>query len=244
MCKRLRVILSALVLVAVPIAAKPTPTEFEHAVERTLKGERALQSGRTARAEQAFEDALRLVPELPHAHLGLGHIAMARGKFEEALKHYRLAEQGYASIAGLQSDFEAERWNRTRRSVMELDDYLRNGGATNRIVQSSVENLVTNIEGRTAPTPTDETTAPPEIQFHLGNAAFALGRAEEAVAAWERCAAARPDIVELQYNLAIGYATLDRPGDALAALNRAEAGGFDVAPAVRERIEEAAGKAR
>jgi tetratricopeptide (TPR) repeat protein len=74
---------------------------------------------------------------------------------------------------------------------------------------------------------------PPEFYFHRGNALFRLGRAEEALASWERCVAEKPQFPLVYNNLAIIFMQQGRIDEALRSLSKAEELGVTVNPKLK-----------
>lgn len=84
------------------------------------RGLSALQKGNVARAREDFDRALAKLPGLPDAHTGLGHLAMRERRFEDALREYRLAEEGWRSMTSLSLRLETQRYADSRNELERL----------------------------------------------------------------------------------------------------------------------------
>jgi aspartate beta-hydroxylase len=79
------------------VAPARHPAEGEHVmsdaeIEPLLRqAQSASQQGDTARATKAYFEVLKRQPEQPHAHNGLGMIALAAARYREAAGHFRRA---------------------------------------------------------------------------------------------------------------------------------------------------------
>ena len=85
------------------------------------RGLSALQKGNVARAREDFDRALAKLPGLPDAHTGLGHLAMRERRFDDALREYRLAEEGWRTMTSLRLRLETERYARFARRARALE---------------------------------------------------------------------------------------------------------------------------
>jgi tetratricopeptide (TPR) repeat protein len=235
--------------------------DLRQAMSFAQRGLSALQKGNVARAQEDFVRAVAKIPDLPDAHTGFGHLAMRDRRFEDALREYRLAEEGWKSMASLRLRMETVRFassrdelQRLRAAQMELTHAAArsqsgsgsrmNGGGLNmgQIVreQVEVEGRIRALESASPPAPSASQEPPAEILFFQGNALFDLKRIDDAIAVWEAAAKELRKFAPLQNNLAVAYWKQGRLDDAWASLRRAEALGFKVNSSFRAELEKAA----
>jgi len=260
----MRLLVTAMLIAAVatPAAASEADARaYRQALIYAQRGMAALEKGNSKRAEQEFRDAIEKTPQLPEAHLGLGHIAMSQKRFDDALREYRIAEDGHEELASLRMVLEGERYARSRDELQRLRDErgqlermrLRTQtrgteanaepGALNA---GQVEREIAELDGRiqaldsmNTPNPkaTDET--PAIYRFHEGAALFNLKRTEEAILVWESAAKSDPKFGPVYNNLAVAYWSRGRLDEAKAALDRADSLGFKVNPSFRSDLDRA-----
>jgi tetratricopeptide (TPR) repeat protein len=240
------------------------------AVERDLRqalgyahrGLSSLQKGNGARALEDFDRALAKVPDLPDAHMGLGHLAMRDKRFEDALREYRTAQEGFRKLAALLKQFTAERYVRSRdeldqlrivksqldREAMQMQSRGTNASSSSTGSMSvgqiereraEIEQKIRALESMGLPSEDRTPEAPAKLYFFEGNALFDLGRLDEALAAWERAAKGDPSLAPVQNNLAVAYWRKGRISEAQRALHRAETLGFKVNPNFRADLSRA-----
>lgn len=233
--------------------------DLRMAMRCAQRGLSSLQKGNVARAREDFDHALAKVPGLPDAHTGLGHLAMRESRFEEALQEYRLAEEGWKSMASLRLRMETERYARSRDELQRLRalqlelaqassrSQMRPGASGNGATgagqfarqRMELDTKIRALEATNVPT-ADATQEPPgDVFFFQGNALFDLKRTDEAIVAWEAAAKAMRKFAPVQNNLAVAYWKAGRLDDAWASLKRAEALGFKVNPSFRADLERA-----
>ena len=70
------------------------------AMVHSNQGFLALESGETGKARKLFRRALKLAPELPSAHLGMGNLAMREGRYADAATAYEAERRGYRGPRG------------------------------------------------------------------------------------------------------------------------------------------------
>ena len=231
--------------------------DLRMAMSYAHRGLSALQKGNIARAREDFDRALAKLPGFPDAHTGLGHLAMRERRFEDALREYRSAEEGWRSMSALKLRLETERFARSREELQRLKALQRelaqaasrsesraeSGGSASagRYVSEAMalEGRIRTLEAMNAPTPGPEGQPPGDVYFFLGNALFDLKKIDEAIAAWEVAANAMEKFAPVQNNLAVAYWKSGRIDDAWTSLRRAEALGFKVNPSFRADLERA-----
>lgn len=250
------VVLGALAAVA---ARDVEERDLRMAMAFAQRGLSALQKGNVARAREDFDRALAKLPGLPDAHTGLGHLAMREKRFEDALREYKLAEDGWKVMASVRLRMETERYARSRDEIQRLRalqlelaqaasrSQSRPGGSGNGAAnagqlarqQMEIDTRIRALETMNVPT-SDTTQDPPgDVFFFQGNALFDLERTGEAITAWETAAKDMRKYGPLQNNLAVAYWKAGRLDDAWASLRRAEALGFKVNPSFRADLERA-----
>ena len=216
-------------------------SNIRRAASLVQTGDRAFKSGNAAKAEKSFRKALDVIPGYPEAHLGLGHLAMTQGRFEDALAEYTAAERGYREISDLLYQLSVQRYADAQREIRELEDEVRVINSANVKVSESTRaskslELKEKIRELRAMEYPDEAAAlepPPAFHFHRGNALFRLGRATEALESWETCVAEDPQFPLVYNNLAIIYLQQGRIDEALQSLSKAEELGVTVNPKLK-----------
>jgi len=245
-------------------AADPSSNErtLRQAIGYAQRGSASLQKGNVASARKDFSRSLEMEPQLPEGHLGLGHVAMRERRFEDALREYRLAQQGHRELASLLSIVQVDRYaksrdqlERLREEQSQLDSEARRievRGATSTMSSASgmsggqierqrveVDHQIQALESMGTPGEKSVQDPPANFYFFEGNALFNLKRNDEAIAAWETAARRDPRFAPVQNNLAVVYWMKGRVDDARAALARAEALRFAVNPSFRADLEKA-----
>jgi tetratricopeptide (TPR) repeat protein len=228
------------------------------------RGDHALDAGNLDKAEQQYAKALRLLPELPEAHVGLGRVFMARSRFEEAYRAFREAERCYraeaASLQGLRNqryrDAQVRASDLHRRSsilkfnIHRLEALLGESDGRSEQRQSDqlaalmmevrqLDEEVRRLEQVPPPPHLADDGVPGELFFHLGNALHNLGRTNEAIAAWENCVERSPEFPLAYVNLAAAYWALERPREAWSRVEEAERLGVEIHPDLRRALCEA-----
>jgi tetratricopeptide (TPR) repeat protein len=184
---------------------------------------------------------------MPEPHIGMGHVRMRRREFDAALESFSEARDLYSVIGGDLFELRADRYNRARMEVAEIEqrkaeiqlqiERAQSGSSTPQQNQTVryLQSRLAEYESREMQLrmidlpPLDEADpVPGEIHFFLGNALLNLGRTEEAIAAWETCAGKSPSFSLVHNNLAVGYWRLGRLDRARDSLLRAEQLGFPV----------------
>lgn len=226
-------------------AATPTAQEMKKAGRLYQKGERALTAGNVEQAEQLFRDALAVVPELPEAHIGLGHIFIQRSDFKNALSQYQLAKAGYAEIGEALLDIQSKRYNATADQISSLQDSIDSLSSTPNpspqlsLQVSKLENAIAQLQAVQPPDRSSIGEPPAEVYFYIGNAQFRMGMLEDAVASWEECAGLNPKYSMVYNNLALAYWQQGRLDEARRSLATAEELGFPVNPQFKKDLQQA-----
>ncbi len=250
--RRPRGVVAALLLFAAGAAlAQDNPKVYRQAAQAVQKGSAALQASDLDAARAQFEAALRLVPWLAEAHLGLGHVAMRAQRWDAALAEYQAAEKGYREAADRRSRAEFHQYFDARTQENMLRDELNQSQNTNVKVSEGRRNQLAATgesrvdDARRAAPPGAPAAAvvPAEVYFLVGNAQFRLERMDEAQASWEECVKVDPAFPPVYNNLALAYFKAGRMADAKFALDRAEQLGIKVNPKFRAAVDEAAAKA-
>jgi tetratricopeptide (TPR) repeat protein len=263
---RLQATIAATIVLAgvSPAAAGPAGNEraLRQAIGYAQRGAASLQKGNVASALKDFNLSLEKEPRLPEAHLGLGHVAMREKRFEDALREYRLAQQGHREIASLVLLVQADRYAKSRERLEHLRDTenqldsesrrmeVRGGasssGSTGSLSAGQIERArvevdheIQALEAMKSPSESTANEPPATLYFFEGNALFDLKRTDEAIVAWEKAASLDPKFAPVQNNLAVAYWMRGRMDDAWTAVARAEALRFAVNPNFRADLERA-----
>lgn len=262
--ERIPVILAVMMCVAVTSApcADPSvvdPDDLKRSTHLTGKGDKALRAGNLGKAVEHYRRALSIVPELPEAHIGLGHVWMQQRKFHSAYLAFQEARAGYENLSGdlfllrdqRHRDARQEA-NYLRQQAADLENealnfeaqaaYAPNPQQLNNIArrlrarQDQLLTQASNLESVEAPTVDTLDHVPGELHFFLGNALLNLDRIDAAVAEWERCARKSPKFPLVYNNLAVGYWRLNDVSRARDALTTAERLGFEVNPHFKQEL--------
>jgi tetratricopeptide (TPR) repeat protein len=259
MLKLVTTVGSVVLLAAVTTASASEAGErqLRQAMGYAQRGTRSLEKGNTARAAEDFKRAVALVPELPDAHAGLGHVAMQERRFEDALAAFRRAQEAYRRFAADRVELAQNRYSRSRDRIQVLQDEmnsvereqmlaqvrggsLSNGNAPSegRLQRTRVEyeRAIAQLESQTQTVPAfeaDGSEPPAAYHFFEANALFNLKRRDDAIAAWQRAVERDPNYAVAFNNLAVAYWMAGRLDDAQASLARADSLGFKVNPSFR-----------
>jgi tetratricopeptide (TPR) repeat protein len=253
--------LAALLMVASASAGNQDAIEraMRQALAESHKGMSALDKGNATKAREAFERALKSVPDFPDAVIGLGHVAMKERRFGDALELFRSAEAGYKSMSSATVQFEADRYARSRDELQELRTQLAQldveamqsqsrfaannpSGPTDGQIErmrNQARARIQQLESMEPPNSSAVREAPAEVFFFQGNALFNLKRTPEAIAVWEESLRRNPKQPLVQNNLAVAYWMTGRLDDATRAVQRAETLGFKVNPSFRADLDKA-----
>lgn len=208
------------------------------------RAEAAVARGEAASAEKLFQSAIDVYPDFPEARLGLGHLAMAEGRYDSALASYRAAREGFASLGVAMQELRAQRYRDAQQEMVhvqaEIADMQRMyasdlSGTTAFEHMDESAKLQDRMRALQAiPLPTEAPSEPPaDVFFHEGVALFRLERYGEAEAAWRTCVRLNPKFGAVHQNLAVLAWKAGKLEEAQAELDRAEALGFAVDPKMR-----------
>ena len=238
------IVAAAAAVASVSVAAPATAarSSFASAKGAYLRGVRALEKGKIDKAHKSLRRAVRAMPSFPPAHIALGHIAMHRQEYEQALLEYTTARDGYRNLGAEVAALETERYAQARDSIVTLEEEINNlrnpstalfkGLPESERVQrlAQLEGRLQQLQAIRLPGTHDSEEPPGEIHFYVGNALFRLGRLDEAVDAWATCSEVTPDFPLVYNNLAFGYWKKGDPERAAEYLDRAERLGFELNP--------------
>ncbi|MGD0461131.1 MAG: tetratricopeptide repeat protein [Tepidisphaeraceae bacterium] len=179
------------------------------AVFHTNLGLALLVMGRKDDAIQAFRQSVKLWPEHPDANNELGNVLCDVGQFDEALdcfKRAAAARPGHApSLFNLGTG-----WLRKALAAPPDQDPSKAPAAQRR--KDDLQEAVQCLQRALALRSDDADSA-----NNLGNALQALGRTDEAIAAWRRAAAVAPNPFAF-LNLGRALCDQDRFDEALVAM--------------------------
>lgn len=218
-----------------PAVAVMSPLDGQRASRLCRRGEKALRAGNLARAQESFARALEIVPEITDARLGMGHVAMSEKRFDEALRQYEMARDGYASIEGKRRELATLRYAAAQEEILVLKDDIarRERFAPVPMQISKLEQAIHRLQAIEPPAGNATIEAPGEVHFFVGNALFRLNRIDEALASWEACLARSPTFMPAFNNLIVGYWVTGRIDRAREVLTRAEHLGLAINPGLK-----------
>ncbi len=237
--------------------------DLKRALHLTSFGHAALARQDTERAERYYDDALDLVDGFPSAYVGLGHIAMRDGRYEDALGAYRGALEGWektsARLARMSESVTMRRASRAALEVTLLQDAIAQIKRHDRREKEKgepadspspktfrLENAIVREQAITLPdAPLPLPPPPGELHFLIGNALFKLQRYDEAMHAWHSCLELAPEFSPVYQNLALLYAMRGQPERVEWSLERlAECGSPAPESGRRELLSAAEARAR
>ncbi len=228
-----------------PALAGQGDTSMRQAVSLFQQGAASQRRGDIERSRDFFQRAVEALPGFPEAHFGLGHIALQEKRYADALEHYQQARDGFRNLGDKLYDLRVERFRDAQDQIKALRDALaevdnpRNKIRNRDMERTKLEEEIRKLGLIRLPSPGEGVEPPGEVFFYIGNAQFHLGRLEDAVRAWEVCAARAPDFPLVHNNLAIGYLKLGRAADASESVQRAEKLGVAVHPELKRDIARA-----
>ncbi len=238
------VVLTLVFAAPIAFAGSIDAKSAKKAMQYCQKGERMMKAGRLDAAAKQYDRAVKIAPEFPAAHIGLGQLAMAAQDFPRALQHFERARDGYAALGDALKAIESERYASARKQIEALQDSLVQGSQAtagfDNLDRSRIENQIARLQAIEAPSSEPLTEAPGEIFFYIGNAHWRLGHLEEALEAWETCVERSPKFAMVHNNLALAYWKKGNPKRGLEELEVAEKLGFPVNPKMRADLEKAA----
>lgn len=246
------VVASTWILAPTAALADNTARDLQRAGTYCQAGAKALENGDLEKARSSYTRALALSSVYPDAHLGLGHVLMKESRFEEALKEYLTARDGFAQLGEAIYDLRVQHYRDAQHQINVLRDVLRNyqtlpGASTDPTTaarrMNETDEEIRKLEAVEAPLPGKGSEPPGEVFFHIGNAQFRLGRLDDALASWETCAQKSPKFALVRINLTVLYWKKGRFDEARKSLARAEELGYPVKPQMKVDLEKAASAA-
>lgn len=248
--RRFRSIVVSGTLVAVALTsafAGPTSRQIRDADNNFKFAARALKAGNVRKARTYYTKALEIIPSFPEAHIGMGHIALGEGRFEDALREYEAARNGYAELGDALFDHELTRYMEAQQQIRDIRDRIRElqRALTLRpaLDPHTIEREIVQLEAssqqlESIKAPLRGGIEPPgELSFYAGNALFRLGRVDEAIREWEICTQKSPKFPLVYNNLAVAYIKKSRLHDALQSVALAERMGVVVNPGLKADLE-------
>ncbi len=225
----------------------------EHQIHKaqhfSAKGSRALRAGNFGAALPMFQKALQAVPAFPDAHMGLGHVALKEQSYEQALRAYRDAEEGYTRLADALFRRRSEAYDEAQEQIRNLQQELGELRARQNRVGSTqeapglemlrIEQAIAHLELIKRPEQGETVIVPAEVPFFIGNALMHLGRLEEAIDAWRATVRRDPGFAPVYNNLAVALWKSGRVAEARACIARAEALGIVPNPAFKADLARA-----
>ncbi len=243
MSLRIPLVVAAL-LCAVPgtLAREKNSFALQSAAAVCTRAHGALKTGDLAQASALYEEALRLVPGFPDAHMGLGHIAMARHDYQGAFVNFTTARDRLVVL-------HAEAYARERRAyddaqvlIPRLEDEIAGlqrlpGGGAGAMDLQNLQQQIDALRRIHPPTRAAPEPLPAEVFFFRGNALFRMQRVEEALAEWTECARLDPAFGAVQNNIALAEWSLGHVEAARVALAAARRLGAPVNPEFAAKVE-------
>ena len=210
----------ALVLAGVPVVAQDIP----EAVRATLEeADRQRAAGRHEEAKAGYQQALKQLPTLAAAYVGLGAIEVAAKKPEEALRVFAEGLKHVpddrtllfnAGATALQLGRPKEALNYVERALARNDKDAALRGLKGSILQrlDRTEEAIAELQGVVR---LDASNA--RAHFNLGNALFRVGKKTEAIEAFERAVREDKTFTAAYYNLGAALFEAKRYDEALKA---------------------------
>lgn len=248
-------LVTAVLLLATTANAEDFAKKYSRAARHAALGQEALKANDAAKASQEFEEALKIMPDLPEAHLGMGHLAMGRKDFESAYRAYTAAREAYIGIDEKLKSVEYQRYIDARKEMNGLTDLINAYGTPNSssnantkgmsssrvtMQQGTYQNQVDRDKKQEMPdkkNPQLNPAVPAQVYFMIGNALFRMNRYDEARDNWETCISIAPDFAPVYNNLAVIYLKQQRYTDAKASLVKAEELGVKVNPEFMKAVD-------
>jgi tetratricopeptide (TPR) repeat protein len=230
------------------LLAGPESLDIRRAKRHYENGARALQAGNVNKARRSFTKAVQILPSFPEAHLGMGHIALQEQRFEDALREYQTALEGYRQLGDLLYDLRARRYSEAQTRLINLRNELTRiqnpsfaklSPTSRQMRTARLELEIRRLETIRPPIKGASTEPPGEVHFHLGNALFRLERLGEAIESWETCARLLPDFPVALNNLAVAYWKQGQIEKARSCLEEAERRGLAVNPQFKAELNRA-----
>jgi tetratricopeptide (TPR) repeat protein len=238
-------------LASAAVAAEMTPNLLRRANSLCAKASKSFKENDISKASEQFEEALKLVPDMPDAHVGLGNIAMKQKDYEGALRRYNAAKESIGRFTELlkSKEFEAMRDGQHESDVLnDMIQQSKTPSVAGKMSEAQARNLEVTLPNAKAdadrvatkrPAISPDQKVPAQLYFLAGNAAFRLNRRDEALQNWENCIRVDPDFAPVYNNLAVLYFLMSRLDDAAASVATAERLGVTVSPQFKQDLAKA-----
>lgn len=195
-----------------PLPAGPgddlDPSRIRMAQSATDQGNVLLKQAEYERAEDQFRRAIEYEARFPPAHLGLGAVLVATGRYQPALEVLREAERRFADLRNLHQVAGLRNRQHFANRERELEDASRQasrpGAGSGNVNQGAVEREVEldrRIADRLRPEEVDG--IPAQVFYLEGIALLRLGLAAEGIEALETALYVDDDHGLAHYNLAV-----------------------------------------
>lgn len=184
------------------------PSRIRMAESATDKGNALLKKEKYERAEAEFRRAIEHEERFPPAHLGLGAVLVATGRYDAALEVLRDAERRFAELRNLHQVAGLRNRQHFSNRERELEDASRQasrpGAGAGNVNTGAVEREV-GLDRRIADRlrPEDVDGIPAQVFYLEGVALLRLGRASEGIAALETALYVDHEHALSHYNLAV-----------------------------------------
>ena len=220
------------------------------ALQHYRLGEDSLKSERFDEAENEFQSAAKLDPQLELAPYGLGRVYMVTKRYVEAIAAFSkcrdIFQNNASTVAQDRTAFE-QRIDDQIRALEDTKHMYESGTGNNRTanVAVTIQNLQMQINtlrgqrrrGGEHPEPT-----PAWISIALGSAYFRANDMASAEREYREALKVDPKLGEAHNNLAVVYMLTGRYDDAEREIKEAEANGFRVNPQFKEDLKKAKSK--
>lgn len=219
----------------VAVAAAQDGSRLALARSQVAKGQSFLQKGNLQGAEEAFRQALRTMPELPSAYLGLGRVLCLQQRYGEAIPVLEEAQESYvrlqqnAALAELETRQEAADRARQFADLMRLQQgktpatAAGGGGSALSPMTNLARARMATEEFLARKRWQAETAAgiPAEVFYLTGLARLRTGDRAGGISNLLLCLALDPNNGPAHYNLAVALLLEGDPWAAKEALDQA-----------------------
>lgn len=237
----------ALLTLAVPAQAQPTPT-----VANQQQAQTSYQQGWKALASESFEEAVRafsrattLDPQFNLAFYGLGLAHMGLKHFPEATRAYERARDLYAVEFSDNVANQGKADDMMRDDERQIEVALQQYHATPTSMSGNRQVLALQAQYRRIQSKREMVQninlgdpVPPFLHVALGSAYVRSGRLPDAEQQYKAAVTSDPKLGEAWNNLAVVYLETNRVDDAERAMIAAQKAGFDVPPGLRDEIRQ------
>ena len=233
------------VLIAVPCAALDSKG-VARAQSQIGKGEKQLEKGNYDKAEQYFENAIEIQPELPMSYVDMAAVRIGQERFADALELLDQADRRYVEWQQLEQEMQLagqQSANTQARDMAFMDDGGAGritGGAQARSQRNNIndqKHLADNQWGGKENDP-----RPAQLFYLKGVAEVRLGHRDEGIAALQECLDRDPTHGLAHYNLAVALFGKGDIAGAKQHLEAAQEAGVQANPKFVEAVEAAASK--